>query len=88
MHLQESVMPAQMIPDANILSTNLICDSFDNFQAEPAALLDATAIFITSVVWLGLDELINNVSLQHADIASATTQQHNKLVCNLSKTMS
>ena len=53
----------QAIPDANFVSSNHICNSLHNLQAQAAPVLDAATILISTVVGFGLDELVNDVAL-------------------------
>lgn len=51
-------------PDANLVGTYLICDSLHDLQTQSAPLLNTATILICAVIWLWLDELINDIPLQ------------------------
>ena len=54
------------IPDADFVSSNLICNSLHNLQAQAAPVLNAATILVSAVVGRRLDELVNDVALLQA----------------------
>ena len=70
------------IPDANFVSSNLVCNSLHNLQAQAAPVLDAATILISTVVGCRLDELVNDVALlQPATHESRRVTKHGHSIC-------
>ena len=70
------------IPDADFVSSNLICNSLHNLQAQAAPVLNAATILISTVVGCRLDELVNDVALlQPATRESRRGIKHGHSIC-------
>ncbi len=49
------------LPDAYSLGSHLLDNCIHNLRHNSAAVLDAAAIFICALIWMRLDELVNDV---------------------------